>query len=48
MKRREWVAVSVAFLVAGISRRLEAQTPAPATAQPQTAAADASKAFTAA
>jgi uncharacterized membrane protein YgcG len=48
MKRREWAAVSVAFLVAGIGRWSVAQTPAPATAQPQTAAADASKAFTAA
>ena len=45
MKRREWAAVSVAFLVAGIGRWSEAQTP-PATAQPQTAAADTSKSFT--
>ena len=48
MKRREWVAVSVAFLVAGISRSTAAQTPAPTTGQPQTAAADESKTFTAA
>ena len=48
MKRREWVAVSVAFLVAGISRWSAAQTPAPTTGQPQAAAADASKTFTAA
>jgi hypothetical protein len=48
MKRREWVAISVAFLVAGISRRSAAQTPAPATGQPQAAAADAAKTFTAA
>jgi hypothetical protein len=48
MKRREWVAVSVAFLVAGISRGSGAQTPAPTTGQPQAAAADESKTFTAA
>jgi hypothetical protein len=48
MKRREWVAVSVAFLAVGISRGSGAQTPAPTTGQPQTAAADESKTFTAA
>src|SRR4029450_4934971 len=48
MKRREWVAVSAAFLVAGISRGSAAQTPAPTTGQPQTAAADTRKTFTAA
>lgn len=48
MKRREWAAMSVAFLVAGISRRSEAQAPPQATGQPQTAAAVASKTFTAA
>jgi Protein of unknown function (DUF3300) len=48
MKRREWAALSMALLVAGISRRSEAQTPPPTTAQPQAAAADASKTFTAA
>jgi len=48
MKRREWVAVSVAFLVVGISRGSGAQTPAPTTGQPQTAATDDSKTFTAA
>ena len=46
MKRREWVAVSVAFLVAGVSRWSAAQT-TPGTGLPQTAATD-SKAFTAA
>jgi hypothetical protein len=45
MKRREWAAVSVAFLVAGITGRSQAQAPA---SQPQTAAADTSKTFTAA
>ena len=48
MKRREWAAVSVAFLVAGIGRWSVAQTPAPATAQPQPAAPAESKTFTAA
>src|SRR5882757_5652736 len=51
MKRREWAAVSMAFLVVGIGRRSGAQTPTPTTGQPQAAAAaaaDASKTFTAA
>ncbi|MBI2741103.1 MAG: DUF3300 domain-containing protein [Rhodospirillales bacterium] len=48
MKRREWAAVSAAFLVAGIGRWSGAQTPPPAAEQPQAAAADTSKTFTAA
>ena len=46
MKRREWAAVFLAFLVAGISRPSGAQTPTPTTGQPQAAAADAAKTFT--
>ncbi len=48
MKRREWAAVSVAFLVVGISRWSGAQTPAPTTGQPQAAAENAATTFTAA